>query len=376
MSDAEGRWIRTQETIKENNVTDFIQHLIQLDDSLSTPKWQKFKAIKKTRFDFIGVIIPEETSRRKEGEGWVFMSRITKKEKKGSTIKHNNSAIFIKAGRAGIDDLSVRAPELKAIRDKSIGIIGLGCIGAPSAIEFSRTLAKELRILDGDTIDAGTAIRWPLGLLSAGRLKVTALLEFISVCYPQVNVIPIPHYLGRPHENNRAMSDITALDKLIKNVDLIYESSTLLTVGHLISTITWDKGIPLVTVSTTPGAWGGRIARFIPGKTGCWRCLQHSLNKDGPQEFHITPPEFNENGRVQPLGCMSPTFTGAGFDTTSIALAGVRLSIATLLRGHSGGYPDFNWDVAIVNLRNAEGAGIAPEWKTYELKVHPLCENH
>ena len=39
---------------------------------------------------------------------------------------------LIRSGRAGIDAVQVRVPELAPLRDKRIAVFGLGCLGAPS----------------------------------------------------------------------------------------------------------------------------------------------------------------------------------------------------------------------------------------------------
>jgi molybdopterin/thiamine biosynthesis adenylyltransferase len=46
---------------------------------------------------------------------------------------------------------------------KRVGVVGLGALGAPVVLELAKNLTGELRILDGDHVDAGTIVRWPVG---------------------------------------------------------------------------------------------------------------------------------------------------------------------------------------------------------------------
>jgi hypothetical protein len=86
-------------------------------------------------------------------------------------------------------------------------------------------------------------------------------------------------------------------------------------------------------------------------------------------------PNEEENADIQPIGCFSPTFTGAGFDLDEVSLTAVRMATATLCRGTPGGYPDFDWDVGVVNLWS-NGRPIAPDWMMYRLERHQSCGNH
>ena len=87
----------------------------------------------------------------------------------------------------------------------------------------------------------------------------------------------------------------------------------------------------------------------------------------------IPTPAEEPKGAFQPVGCANPTFTGSGFDTGILALSGVRLAVSTLTDDHEKGYPTFDWDVAIINLRDNNGNAITPSWQTFNLKKHPSC---
>ncbi len=87
----------------------------------------------------------------------------------------------------------------------------------------------------------------------------------------------------------------------------------------------------------------------------------------------IHGPNADPSGYFQPAGCAEPTFTGTGFDTGIIALSGVRLAVSTLSSGKDSEYPEVEWDIAIINLRDENGKAITPDYKTFSLKRNSSC---
>jgi hypothetical protein len=55
-----------------------------------------------------------------------------------------------------------------------------------------------------------------------------------------------------------------------------------------------------------------------------------------------------------------------------VALQGVRMAAATLL-ARRGPRDDYDWDVAVVNLRDTGGRRIEPRWTVYTLERNPGC---
>jgi len=284
--------------------------------------------------------------------------------------RRNPVIYFAKSSRAGRQDLGTRIPQLAGLIDKKVTIIGLGCLGAPSVLEFARCGVGELRIIDFDRVEAGTIVRWPFGMQSIGRLKTEIIENFLKENYPFSEVISFQHRIGEVRESEGQRSDNDVLDAALEETDLVYDASAELGVQYLLSSLSSERSIPYISISTTFGAWGGRLVRIRPKKTeGCWVCSRHRI-KDGSLPSPIADPK----GEFQPVGCANPTFTGTGFDTGIIALGGVRLAISTLTEDEQVGYPRFDWDVGIISLRDEKGNAITPSYCTFELKKHPLCQ--
>lgn len=293
-----------------------------------------------------------------------FLRNMSRRHRDEKGVK----AYYARSFRVGHTHLVDRAPELLSLSGKTVVVVGLGCIGAPSALEFARAGVGELRVLDHDVVDPAASVRWPFGFPDAGRLKVEVLDRFVREHYPYTKPVPIRHKLGalRP-PNERPEWEVT--EELLAGASLLYDASAEWGVHHYLSQQARAHNVPYVMVAARQGGWGGVILRDLPEPgQGCWGCYCHHL-----AEGSIDEPPFDPVGTVQPVGCADPTFTGANFDIMQVALGGVRLAIATLCRGAPGGYPDFDWDVAVISLRERSGNPVAPHWRTYRLRQHVQC---
>jgi molybdopterin/thiamine biosynthesis adenylyltransferase len=363
-----GRWIRVSGAVVESEPRVFLDRLYREHGSLQGGScWQRFG---NSEIDVIGVLLPEEVGWRDVHDGWIFVVRIRQDQVKGFRPGHFVQTFFVRPQWGGPDDMFTRVPELKFLSTKQIGLIGLGCVGAPSALEFARAGVGGLHILDTDIVEAGTIVRWPLGLTIVGRNKTEVIRDFIRSNYPYTQVEFWNHKLGDAVGGQRP--DLAVVTEFLREVDLIYDASAEFGVNYFMAETAKSKRIPFVSISTTPGAWGGLIARIVPSDTqGCWMCLQDAI-EDGT----VPAPPGNPNESVQPVGCASPTFTGSSFDVSEISLSGVRLAISTLGGGSSENYPDCDWDIGVLSLRDSVGRPIPPTWSTHKLLVHPKCECH
>lgn len=279
-------------------------------------------------------------------------------------ITHDLS--FVRAARAGREDLTSRIPELSQLCKKTVTVIGLGCLGAPSVLEFSRCGVGEIRIIDFDIVETGTIVRWPFGLTAVGKHKTDVISDFIKINYPYTKIVPFTHKIGgEPNPGER----FDALESALDNTDLVFDATAETGVQHLLSDLAAERSIPYIGISATVGNWGGMLFRIRPLVTeGCWVCFMHRLN-----DRSIPTPPADPAGLFQPIGCADPTFTGSGFDASMISLSGVRLAMSTLTAQQEKGYPSFDWDIAIVNLRDEQGRATVPTWNTFSLQKHPLC---
>jgi hypothetical protein len=357
----QARWVRLAEPIREQDSSRLHELLAPKDRELQKTRW---KRVAGGLVDIVGILFPEETSWRKNSDGWVFAILVRPNSRDVTPY-----SILVRAGRAGRGDLAARVPSISSLEKHNITLIGLGAVGAPSAIEFAKCGIGQLRIIDPDFVDPGTISRWPIGIVVAGLNKVDIIQEYIEASYPYTKVIPYIHRIGVVYED--APNDLKVMDEVLADANLVYDASAEDGLNHFLSDLASEQRIPYIRISTTPGAWGGYIARIHPGKTeGCWVCLKRWF-----QDEEIPLPPFDPAGEVQPAGCADPTFTGTSFDIAEISLMGVRVAVSTLTSEVAGGYPEIEWDVAVLFLRDDDGNIIPPSWKTYSLRKHPKCKS-
>jgi len=277
-----------------------------------------------------------------------------------------------KAFYASPEALALRIPEMRALREKTIAVFGLGCLGAPSVLEFARAGVKCVRLVDYDIVDPATAVRWPIGFTATGHKKTMVLQDFVHRNYPYTTCGVFDLKVGAVREvRSERRSDQDWIEEITKDAHLIYDATAELGVQHFLTDCTWSRRIPYVGLSGTLGGWGGKVFRVRPWKgTGCWYCYRIACDKGDIPE----PPSAPEHqGMIQPTGCADPTFTGAGFDMLEIAMTGVRMAVSTLCEDIAGAYPPTDWDIVHIRLRAENGLLIPPSFDTYETKPHPEC---
>jgi len=277
-----------------------------------------------------------------------------------------------KAFYASPEEFSSRIPELQPLKDKTVVVFGVGCLGAPSVLEFARSGIKEIRILDYDIVDPATVVRWPFGFTAMGHKKVAVLKDFICRNYPYTDCQAYDFKLGdvKGFNTNRPL-DQEFITEITQDCDLIYDATTELGVQYFLTDFACSHKIPYVGLAGTYGAWGGKVFCIRPWKgSGCFCCYLQSRKEGSIPEPPSAPEEQN---LVQPTGCADPTFTGAGFDMLQIAITGVRMAISILCEGYESAYPSLDCDAVHIGLRAEDGTAIAPTFEAYKIEHNPRC---
>jgi molybdopterin/thiamine biosynthesis adenylyltransferase len=353
----EGRWVLLDRAIRQADPSAFDAELIRRHPELTSRRYAGDS-------DFVLVGFPDELGWFEQKLNWVMLIR--RKVRRGITVK-NDERFLLRAQRIGLDDRAARVPEVLALSTKRIALFGVGCLGAPIALELGRCGPAELRLLDWDTVDGATAVRWPLGIAVAGRTKVEALAAFIELNYPWTRVRAEQHRLGHPKPGPPLRPDSEVLREVLAETDLIIDATAEFALQRMLSDLALEHKVPYIGVHATLGGFGGQVLRLDRGRTGCWRCVR-LYEADGTLPL---PPSLPEDSQVQPLGCAAATYTGGSFDLSEVSLMASRLAISTL-----AGEPraDFQWDVATLSLRDENGRRIAPFWASHDVPAHPRCE--
>lgn len=356
---AVGRWIRLASPPPFEIDKAFIE---------ATKGWS---GIRNVRFDngldVVGLLFSEEVEYQRFQENWVFAVR--QKVRFETPRVHSKVAnYFARADELSLRTLQARVKNLSPLLKKRVLVVGLGSIGSIYAWQLARAGIGVIDLIDNDHLQSGNAPRWLLGWQASGYDKAGVLANYLTTHYPFAKFRGFTYRIGSPLAHN----ELEVIKKALEGTDLIFDATAEWCVSHYLSDLARERGIPYLWATGTPGAYGGTIGRVVPGKTlGCWKCYQRKLS-----DKEILIPNHAEVPDVQPVGCFHPTFTGTGFDMDHVTLGAVRLTVSTLCASEERMYPDFDWDVGVVNTWSADGLPIAPEWKTYTLDQHPECDEH
>lgn len=377
-----GRWGRLGEPLHET-AAEARGQLGRLHEHVSPVRTERLGQGPSPGLEVVAAVFPVEGSYRgSKADAWTFLVTTDPPLNRQDRRRLGRDAppgrrIFHVAGlNAGRDDLGARMPELWPLTNMTVAVFGLGGVGGPSVVEFAKAGIGHLRLVDHDRVEPATSIRHPLGYIDAGRLKAVGLEEHLATHHPLVDATVHPMRLGAVRSDGQGKPQQEVLDELLEQTDLVYDATGDHGVALFLCDLAFRLGVPYINVSTTTGAWGGRIAVFRPNGGPCFACFLAHLRDEETREVHVEnrlSPPADPSGEIQPFGCADATFTGAGFDIAQIAMAGVRLAVSTLTETKERAYPSSDWNVATIRLRDEDGCALAGETYHHGLEIHPDC---
>jgi hypothetical protein len=325
------------------------------------PTWQR---VRDGEVAVTAVVFPEEVRQGETEDAWLFAVRARRRV--SGVIQEG--AYVARGERLSPKDLAARIPKLEALPAAVVSQLGLGAIGAPLALEFARNQVGELRLLEGDDVEAAQTVRWPIGLDAAGRLKLETIAQFVERNYPFTDVERFAHTLGSTAlaRQDREENELDLLDRFLEGSSLVVDVTAERGVQQLISDFSRERDLIQVYASATEGARGGQVALIAPRAGGCWYCWKLHVDHREKQESPIPLPPLDQEGTVQPRGCASPTFTGAGFDLLPVVAQTARVAVKAL-------DPNFQSTSKVYVCSIPPDAISAPSWEEYPVPIHPKC---
>jgi hypothetical protein len=312
-------------------------------------------------------LYPTETQFRKQGESWLFVLAAGKRSAFYPNKKAPEpvDALIIRTLRAGHQDLISRAPATSGLSTKSIALFGTGAVGAPLAVELARNGVGELKLLDGDVVEPGNTIRWPIGSSAWGRAKTQALADFIAREYPATKVSYVNHALGT-FVPQTGFGDFAALNEMLAAVDLVIDGTASFGTTSLIQDQARLRSLPLIALYASPSVAGGVVALFMPNE-GCPVCLEWAW-EDETSGIAPPPGMFAVAELIQPPGCAERTFSGTFFDLQELSLQAMRVVAGFF----AGGVPRSSSVVYTLAFEDQDGIRV-PAWRKNSLPPHSQC---
>jgi molybdopterin/thiamine biosynthesis adenylyltransferase len=363
-----GRWVKftPPPTAEPDELLRFAEEELARQAVLQPTSVHKVNETARNPFSLTGIAFEEESEygSRKKGAGWLFL--VTRRDFGNGAAETR----LVRGERAAKDDVFSRLPLAKSLLNKNGLVIGGGAIGSFAGLELARAGVGEVTFLDFDTVQPGNSLRWPLGRSVWGRGKAPALANFIADNYPWTRATFAEGRIGAAFTDTTGLprdtrNVLATLFELLRTANVVVDASASPEVQLALSYYCRQIDVPYVMGYATLGVAGGVVARFGSNSEGCFVCLQeHFKDKSIPE------PRVDDAGIVVPVGCNAPTFIGGGFDLQELSLEIVRTTIGLLSEGN---YDPGDWDVAVLTLKDDDGARILPHWEGYKCPPHPRC---
>jgi molybdopterin/thiamine biosynthesis adenylyltransferase len=272
----------------------------------------------------------------------------------------------VRAMRMGASDMFARTPEIAALSGAEVVLVGSGAIGSVVAEQLARAGVRKLTIFDGDVLEAGNLVRHSGRVDEVGLGKATAASEMARRTRPGIVAVSIDAQIGLPRNPEVPISESTTatLASSVAEASLVIDATAEIAVHEVLADMARSYATPLVIGEAVAGAWGGSIAYVPPASDACWNCLEYFLQDNA----HVLPP--SDPLLVQPPGCAEPTFTGAGFDLSEIALHVSRVAVGNLLT------PTESVTLDTVALRDSNGRRTLPRWTQHVIQRDARCQWH
>lgn len=153
------------------------------------------------------------------------------------------------------------APEYLALKDTSVGIVGLGSLGSKVAESLARTGIGRFYLVDDDVFLPENVVRHALDLRSVADHKAVAVAELIEASSPHASVQYSEFRLGGQESNSVLSGELSRLTKCSLMIDATADP----TVFNLLASAAVTKETPLAWGAVFAGGIGGVVARSRPG---------------------------------------------------------------------------------------------------------------
>ncbi len=147
------------------------------------------------------------------------------------------------------------------LRDKQVGIVGLGSVGSKIAISLARSGVSSFFFVDDDIFLPENICRHALSWNSIGMHKVDAVAEELHrinpVCQIDVRRIKL--------SGQEATANVGTALRRLGDCDLIFDATADPTTFNQLSAVAQQFKKPLIWMEVYAGGIGGFVARYRPG---------------------------------------------------------------------------------------------------------------
>lgn len=173
------------------------------------------------------------------------------------------------------------------LREAKVAVLGVGGLGGASARSLASCGVGELRLVDGDRVEASNLNRQTLYTVAdIGLLKVEVAAARLRAFYPSMRVTATAQRLSGPEE----------VAEFVAGADVVVDTADwpAFEFERWCNAACFEAGIPYISMSHF--SWIARVGPFyVPGRTGCYSCQEIAYRREYPL-FDVAMKEAPING--------------------------------------------------------------------------------
>jgi molybdopterin/thiamine biosynthesis adenylyltransferase/molybdopterin synthase catalytic subunit len=196
-------------------------------------------------------------------------------------VHFNESDFYAKQTKLALQDV---------LKNAKIAIIGVGGLGCPAATALCMAGVGTINLHDPDRVSLSNLHRQPLySADQVGEKKVEIAAAKLRAINPFITIIAHENYVSPANARS-----------LLDGVDLVLDCTDNLQSKLSVHDACFKLRIPLVSASVYQ--FEGTLRTFVPGKSGCLRCLESSAIDEvigNCNDFGVLGSVVNSLGNIQ-----------------------------------------------------------------------------
>jgi molybdopterin/thiamine biosynthesis adenylyltransferase len=234
----------------------------------------------------------------------------------------------------------------KQLSGVRITIVGLGSGGAPVCDHLTMSGIRKWNLYDSDSLSDENLVKHPRQRKDLYRPKVEIQKEWIMDRNPSAEVNCYTEDIFKSNTFRDSVNEST----------IVLSCTDTKSSREFINDICVQGKKPSVTASVFRRGIGGEVYGYIPGETGCYKCLQiyslvNNLNLTD-DELGLTPEEVD---KIYGLNDMEFQASGLSIDIQMISLIQARMALSIILRNFNSQLPFLKSNWIIFGNRPAKG---------------------
>lgn len=254
--------------------------------------------------------------------------------------------------------------EPTVLDDAKVTAIGLGSGGWPVCEHLTNAGVRFWDFYDPDFLEEANLVKHPAQRKDLGRPKVDIGRDWVLDRNPNAIVNTYRANIMRSEEFRES----------VRTSELVLLSADPVPARQYTSDCCVELGVPFVGGLVFRTGVGGDVYAYIPGETGCLRCLDHFRHQ---HNAYLTDDQLGLTGeeeeRIYGLNEKDFRASGLSIDIQMISLIQARMALSTLLRGKDTKLPPMKANFVIFGNRPKEGI-FTHHFQSTQLLLKPQTE--